>query len=270
MAVTASCPGYVTGLFLIGDKDAVGAGFCIDKSLATTVSERKGGRTTIMLNGQEGALPVSKTVLRLYMERGCRLGLLDIQHNTEVPVGFGLGMSAAGALSLSLALNELVGAGFSREECIKIAHDAEIECGTGLSGVDAAAIGGVLARRSPSEPPLQLPFEEKTIDIAFYTPIKTSSVIKSPEWKKKVNAAGTEALSLLFANKNWEGLVASSRQFAQKSGLADWCAHEMGSNPRASMAMLGHTLFSDTPMFLPRKPYMLLKAKTAQEGAKIL
>jgi len=270
MAVTASCPAYLTGLFLIGDKDASGAGFSIDKNLTTTVSERKSGRTTITLNGVEGALPVSKSVLRRYTERGCRPGLIDIQHATDTPVGFGLGMSAAGALSLSLALNELVGAGLSREECIKIAHDADVECGTGLSGADAEAVGGMLARRSPSEPPLQLPFEEKTLDIAFYTPIKTSSVIKSPEWKKKVNIAGSEALGMLFANRNWEGLVMASRQFAKKSGLGDWCAHEMGSNPRASMAMLGHTLFSDTPMFLPRKPFMLLKAKTSQDGAKLL
>jgi pantoate kinase len=270
MAATASCPAYLTGLFLIGDKDAVGAGFSIDKSLTTTVSERKSGRTTITLNGQEGALPVSKAVLRRYTEKGCRMGLLEISHATEIPVGFGLGMSAAGALSLSLSLNELLGAGLSREECIKIAHDSDVECGTGLSGVDAEAIGGMLARRSPSEAPVRLPFEEKEIEIAFYTPIKTSSVIKSPDWKKRVNAAGKEALDSLFGNKGWEGLVMASRQFSQKSGLAEWCTSEMESNPRASMAMLGHTLFSDIQMFLPRKPFMLLKAKTAQDGAKIL
>ncbi len=270
MPVSASCPAYLTGLFLIGDNDAVGAGFGIDKSLVTTVSERKSGRTTITLNGSEGALPVSKTVLRRFTEKGCRLGLLDIHHAAEVPVGFGLGMSAAGALSLSLALNEQLGAGFSREECIKIAHDSDVECGTGLSGVDAAAIGGMLARRSPSEPPLELPFEERALEIAFYTPIKTSSVIRSAEWKKRVNAAGKEALDSLFGKRSWEGLVASSRHFAKKSGLADWCAHEMESNPRASMAMLGHTLFSDARMFLPRKPFMLLPAKTAQGGATLL
>ncbi|MCX6771973.1 MAG: hypothetical protein NTX79_08045 [Candidatus Micrarchaeota archaeon] len=270
MAATASCPAYLTGLFLIGDKDSVGAGFGIDKNLTTTVSERKSGRTTVTLNGVEGALPVSKSVLRRYVEQGSRPGLLDIQHATEIPVGFGLGMSAAGALSLSLALNELLGAGLSRQECIKIAHDADVECGTGLSGVDAEAIGGMLARRSPSEPPLKLPFEEKDIEIAFYTPIKTSSVIASAEWKKKVNTAGTAALDALFGNRSWDGLVAASRQFAKKSCLAEWCAHEMGANQRASMAMLGHTLFSDIPMFLPRKPFMLMKAKTAQDGAKLL
>jgi len=270
MAATASCPAYLTGLFLIGKDDAVGAGFGMDKRLTTTVSERKSGRTIITLNGVEGALPVSKSVLGKYSEKGHRIGLLDIQHATEVPVGFGLGMSAAGALSLSLAINELLGAGFSREECIKIAHDSEVECGTGLSGVDAAAIGGILARRSPSEPPLKLPFEEKGIEIAFYTPIRTSSVIKSPEWKKKVNAAGAAALGSLFGNLCWDGFVSASRQFARQSGLATWCAHEMESNPRASMAMLGNTLFSDTPMFLPRKPFMLMKARTSEDGAKLL
>jgi pantoate kinase len=270
MAASASCPAYITGLFLIGENGAAGAGFAIDKGLTTTVSERKSGRTTIALNGQEGALPVSKSVLRRYTELAGRPGLLDIQHVAGVPVGFGLGMSAAGALSLSLALNEILGTGLARDACVKIAHDAEVECGTGLSGADAASIGGILAQRSQSEPPLSLPFEERALEIAFYTPIKTSSVTKSPEWKKRVNKAGEEALGALFGNRGWDGLVASSRQFARTSGLAEWCAHEMEKNPRASMAMLGHTLFSDIQMFLPRKPFMLLKAKTAQGGAKLL
>jgi len=270
MAVTASCPAYVTGLFVIGENDAAGAGFSIDKSMVTTVSERKSGRTTITLNGMEGALPVSKSVLRRYTEKGSRLGLLDIQHVTGVPVGFGLGMSAAGALSLSLALNELLGAGLKRDECVKIAHDADAECGTGLSGVDAAALGGILARRNLDASPVSLPFEERELDIAFYTPIKTSSVIKSADWKTKVNVAGMNALDALFKNWGWAGLVASSRQFAQKSGLAEWCADEMKANAHASMAMLGHTLFSDAQMFLPRKPFMQLRAKTCKDGAKLL
>ena len=270
MAASASCPAYITGLFLIGDNDAVGAGFAIDKSMVTAVSERKSGRTTIALNGAEGALPVSKAVMRKFAEKGVKAGLLDIRHTAEVPVGYGLGMSAAGALSLSLALNEQLGAGLSRGECVKIAHDAEVECGTGLSGVDAAAVGGILARRSPSEQPLQLAFEEKGLEIAFYTPIKTSSVTKSPEWKKRVNNAGESALGAFFESRSWNGLISSSRQFARESGLADWCREEMDSNPRASMAMLGRTLFSEVPMILPRKPFMLMKAKTSKDGAKLL
>jgi pantoate kinase len=270
MAVSASCPGYLTGIFVIGENDAAGAGFAIDKSLTTTVSEKASGRATIAINGIEAPASVSKSVLRRYSELGMRPGLLDIRHTTEVPIGYGLGMSAAGALSLSLCLNELLGAGLSREKCIKIAHDADAECGTGLSGVDAAAIGGILARRSVGEAPVQMPFVEKELEIAFYSPIRTSDVIRSQEWKTKVNAAGNAALQLLFANQAWDGFLACCRQFSKSSGLSDWCSKEMASNPRASMAMLGHTVFSDIPLFLPHKPFMLMKAKTCQSGAKML
>ena len=270
MVVSASCPSYATGIFTIEGNDAAGAGFAIDKSLITTVSEMKSGRAAITINGAEVSAPVSKAVLRRYAELGAKAGLLQIRHTTEVPTGYGLGMSAAGALSLSLALNELLGSGLAREECVKIAHDADAECGTGLSGVDAAAIGGVLFRKSLRDAPVRLPIDEKDIEVAFFTPIRTSDVIRSPEWKTKVNAAGKSALNALDGSRSWEMFLAASRQFAVQSNLAAWCAPEMAKNPRASMAMLGHTLFSDMPLLLPRKPFMLLKAKTANDRAKLL
>jgi pantoate kinase len=268
MKASASCPAYLTGIFWIGEGDAAGAGFAVDRPMTTDVSEKSGGAITI--NGRKGAAPVSKAVIGKYAALGCSAGALEVRNETEVPIGFGLGMSAAGALSLSLALNELLGAGLPREKCVKIAHDAEVECGTGLSGVDAAAVGGILARTSMASASFQLPFEERTLEIAFFTPIKTASVTKSPEWKRKVNAAGKKALGALDSDRTWDGLVSSSRQFARESSLADWCKPEMQANPRASMAMLGHTLFSDKRLALARKPFMLLKAMVSQEGAKLL
>lgn len=269
MRASASCPAYLTGIFWIGENDAAGAGFAIDKSLRTDVAE-KGGKSEITINGRRDAAPVSKAVIGKYAALGCSIGGLEVKHATEVPIGFGLGMSAAGALSLSLALNELLGAGLRREECVKIAHDSEVECGTGLSGVDAAAVGGMLARTSMASEPFRLPFEEQKLEIAFFTPMETSSVTKSPAWKGKVNAAGKKALEALDSDRSWDGFVSASRQFALGSGLAKWCAPEMEANRRASMAMLGHTLFSDEPLALSRKPFMLLKPMVSQEGAKLL
>lgn len=284
---SAFCPAYVTGIFTIGDpqasaeaaetvgarpleNDAAGAGFAIDSGLKTTVSRLKSGRTKIMINGSEAAAPVSKSVLRRYAEMCGMVGLLEIRHETEVPVGYGLGMSAAGALSLSLALNELLGAGFSRSECVKIAHDADVECGTGLSGVDAAAIGGILARRSISEKPVKLPFEEHELEVAFFSPIRTSAVIRDEGWKRKVNEAGEEALGMLFAEKNWGGLVAASRHFTIHSGLGNWCGGELDANPRASMAMLGQTLWSDARLLLSRHPVKTIKCTLRKEGAELV
>ena len=270
MTVTANCPAYVTGIFTIGDGDAAGAGFSIDKGLSTSVSEKKGGMTTITINGVQTPSPVSKAVLRRFFEICGKVGLLEIRHETEIPIGYGLGMSAAGALSLSLALNELLGAGLKRNECVKIAHDSDVECGTGLSGVDAAAIGGMLARRSVVDAPVKMKFEEKEIEIAFFSPIRTSSIIRSEEWKAKVNKAGDDCLEELFRNRKWDGFVSASRKFALESGLAAWCGSEMEKNDRASMAMLGQTLFSDTPLKLSRAPLKIIRTKTCEAGAELV
>jgi len=271
MAVfSAFCPSYVTGIFTIEENDACGAGFAIDSGLKTTVSRLKEGRTKILINGSEAAAPVSKSVLRRYAEMRGSVGLLEIMHETQIPIGYGMGMSAAGALTLSLALNELLGAGFSRSECVKIAHDADVECGTGLSGADAAAIGGFLARKSVSEKPACLPFEEHELEVAFFSPIRTSSIIRDDGWKKKVNEAGNAALGTLFKRKSWDAFINASRQFASGSGLGLWCGGEMQSNPRASMAMVGQTLWSDAPLKLSCRPLKLLKAKTAKVGAMLL
>lgn len=267
---SAFCPAYVTGLFTIAKGDAAGSGFAIDLGMKTTVSEVKEGGTKILLNGKLGPAPVSQSVMAKWGARAGRLGTVLVEHEAGVPIGYGLSMSAAGALSLSLALNDLLGAGLPREECVKIAHDADVECGTGLSGVDAAAEGGMLARRSMGEAPVKLPFEEREIDLAFYSPLRTSDVIRSDGWKEKVNAAGENALRALFAERSWDGFVSASRQFASETGLAAWCGREMAQNRRASMAMLGRTLFSDELLVLLARPLSQLQAKTHEEGAGLV
>ena len=266
----AFCPAYLTGIFTIEKGDAAGAGFSIDRGLTTTVSEAMAGSTKILINGHESPAPVSQVVLQKFQVRCGKVGVLLAEHRTDLPIGFGLGMSAAGALSLSLALNELLGTGLTRQECVKIAHDADVECGTGLSGVDAAAIGGILARRSVKDGPVQLPFEEKGLELAFFAPIRTSTVVRSEEWRKKVNAAGEAALASLFSHQDWNGFLAASREFAAGSGLADWCRREMRQNPRASMAMLGQTLFSDMKMMLLSQPKSIMSAKTCEGAAGLV
>lgn len=270
MAATAICPGYLTGIFFISKGDAAGAGFAVDRFMKTKVASKNSGSTTITINGKSQAAPVSRSVLGRFSDECGGVGSLRIEHSAQLPIGFGLGMSGAGALSLSLALNGLLGCGLSRVQCVKIAHDADVECGTGLSGVDAAAVGGILARRSVKELPVLLPFEKHALQLAFFSPINTASIIRSPGWKKKVNAAGGKALGMLFSGLGWNGLMKASRNFALASGLADWCKGEMAKNRRASMAMVGRTLFSDSPMKLSKKPMALIRANTYEGKAELL
>ena len=263
---SAFCPSYITGIFTIGDGDAAGAGFAINKGMKTSVSEAA-GKTVIEIDGKTSPAPVSRAVLKRF---GKGIGNLKISHKAGLPIGFGCGMSAAGAVSLSLALNELLGVGLRRVECVKIAHDAEVECGTGLSGADAAAIGGFIARRSLKSGPVKLPFEERKIHLAFFSAIKTSSIITDAGWKKKVNAAGGHALSALFSGKSWDSFVDCSREFAAGSGLAKWCGREMEKNPRASMAMVGRTLFSDAKLSLAGADFKGMDAKSSENGAELV
>lgn len=262
----AFCPSYITGIFTIASGDAAGAGFAIDKGMETSVSEA-GGKTAIRINGRKSSAPVSRAVLKRF---GRGVGALEISHKAELPIGFGCGMSAAGAVSLSLALNELLGAGLRREECVKIAHDAEVECGTGLSGADAAAIGGFLARQSVRSAPVKLPFEERKIRLAFFSAIRTSSIIADAGWKRKVNSSGERALSSLFSEKSWERFIACSREFAVSSGLAKWCRQGMGANARASMAMVGRTLFSDSAIRLAGSDFKRTDANAYENGAEVV
>jgi pantoate kinase len=245
MAAAAFCPAYATGIFTIGENGAAGAGFTLSKGLHTSVSSAKSGEGSITIGGRKAPAPVSKAVLARFAKKGCSLGRLDISHSPEVPVGFGLGMSAAGALSLSLALNEFLGAGFPRQECVKIAHDAEVECGTGLSGVDAASFGGFLFQEKIGQAPSVLNMVKRKLYFAFFSPMRTSDVIFSPDWKKRVNAAGEKALHSLSEKRDFDSFVSCCRKFSLESGLSGWGNELMRKNPRACMAMLGHTLFSD-------------------------
>ena len=268
MAVIAFCPSYVTGIFNIQKNDAAGAGFAINKGMTTSISSTR-GKTKISINGKKSAAPVSNAVLSAYREL-YTIPSISITHKTPLPIGFGMGMSAAGAVSFSLALNEFLGAGLTFEKCVKIAHDSEVKCGTGLSGADAAAIGGILARRSVKSKPVQFKFEEREFHFAFFSPIKTSSIIFSKNWKSKVNAASGKALPSLFKKRDLGELLSQSRSFAINSGLAAWCKGELASNPRASMAMVGKTLFSDVPLRLPAQPLKRMEAKTYEFGAHLV
>jgi pantoate kinase len=263
----AFCPSYITGIFTIEKNDAAGAGFSIDRGMITSVKESRQSKITI--NGKKSKAPVSQAVIGKYAKLCGKTGPLSVSHEAQLPIGFGCGMSAAGAVSLSLALNELLGAGLSFWECIRIAHDAEVECKTGLSGADAAAIGGMIARKSVQDPPLRLPFPQRKIYLAFHSAIKTGSIIADERWKIRVNAAGKAALEAFFAKPDWHSFIACSRRFALECDLAKWCEGHLAKNRNASMAMVGKTLFSSTPLHLGRG-FKRIEAKTTNKGAMLL
>jgi pantoate kinase len=125
-------------------------------------------------------------------------------------------------------------------------------------------------RKTINIPPVKLPHEDRKINLAFFSAIKTSSIISDAGWKKKVNAAGKIALAEFDNERDWDSFVSCSREFAFASGLARWCRGGMEKNPRASMAMVGRTLFSDSAIRLAGADFNRASANAYESGAELV
>jgi pantoate kinase len=251
MKASAFSPAHITGIFRIYKNGSAGAGINLDKGMETTIFAEEGKGTKIRINGKEENAKTSRVVVRKFREITGYTKRIVVEHAAALPIGYGLGMSGAGALSLSLALNRALGAGLKREECMRVAHDAEIECGTGLGSVDAESIGGFVTRRKAgarNARRIRLGKSEKGLLVVcgFFSPMSTKSVIRSRGWKEKINAVGEKCLEEFWSSPYLENFLSASRRFTIETGLGRWCGRIMKEEKRTSMAMLGKTIFTIT------------------------
>ncbi len=241
----AFSPAHITGFFQIFDNGSAGAGVNLKKGMSTRVELGDGDGIEITINGARDDAPVSKAVIARYAKIARERLFVRVEHVSEVPVGYGLGMSAAGALSLSLALNKCLRA-VSEDAAKRIAHLAEIERGTGLGAVIAQSHGGFLLRREPGDFDA---VERIGIDddfravCAFLNPLSTSKIIRDENWKKKINEAGAACLRDFARNSSVENFIFLSRRFALGTGLAKPIERALLKIKDGSMAMLGETVF---------------------------
>ncbi len=255
MESSAFAPAHLTGFFKIFKNGSGGAGLTLQHGMHTKVEKAQSAKSSIRINGARSPAPVSSWVLGKFLPH------LDfpvcVSHASPLPIGCGLGMSAAGAFSLSLALNHLAGSPYGYASCMKFAHDAEIACGTGLSSVDVQAIGGMVSRKGGSGPPHVKKLSKQELAspcrLFVFGPIRTSSIIRSNSWKEKANAASDECMRVFSKGNDICSLALASNIFALKSGLGNWAFPILSSHPYVGMAMLGKTLF-DPKLSLLRAP----------------
>ncbi len=188
----AFSPGHITGIvkrasvpcrhFLYQGSE--GAGFSIDRGVTTTVSlfDDRNSHYQISINGRtvEDA-DVSQLVLQQYLKFIERPYYIKIEHDIEIPIGFGLGSSGAATLSLSYALNRSLKVGLSAEQAAQIAHYAEIVCRTGLGTVIAEYTGGFETRTSAGAPGIgtirKIELKGHRAIIFCMAPISTKSIL---------------------------------------------------------------------------------------------
>jgi pantoate kinase len=182
----AFSPGHVTGFFEVPDhqqtnplyEGSKGAGFSIDVGISTAVYLYEGRGSKILINGK-AAKPreaeVSQWVVDQYLKGESYFA--KIEHDVDIPVGFGLGSSGAAALSTSYALNAALGSKLSTTEAAQLAHRAEIACKTGLGTVIAEYSGGFEMRMTAGAPGIgvvdTIPLADYRAVILCMAPIST-------------------------------------------------------------------------------------------------
>lgn len=252
-AVTAFCPGHISGYFrrVSGDTPAatgsLGAGVVISEGVTATVAES--ARTSVRIlrrdsSGRESEPEHGSPPVEYVMERlGVTAAVVTV---CRLPIGAGFGLSAAALLATLTALNRLYHLDLSAHDIALIAHEAEVRFRTGLGDVSACQGGGWVVRHGagidgrierryyPSGP----------LCAVSFGPIHTPSVLGSPEKMARVFGA--------FPRRSPRGVgdfFRISQQFSLDSGLATPGVRRVleacnRHGVPASMTMLGDGVFA--------------------------
>jgi pantoate kinase len=260
----AFSPGHITGFFEIPSKyhhfllkGSKGAGFSIDRGIATTVQVYESNKTDyqISINGIKAQnAEVSKWIVEEYLKLSDRPYFVYIDHDIGIPVGFGLGSSGAAALSLSYALNNTLDIGLSRIQAAQIAHHAEVACKTGLGTVIAEFAGGFELRTRVGAPGIgavdKIDLDGYKAAILCIAPISTKSFLTNR--MTEISDLGGIMLKKLSQSKNVEDFLRMSNEFAGTLGLTQSICKSPIAALRAigfeaSVALFGHTVFTIVP-----------------------
>jgi pantoate kinase len=265
----AFCPGHLTGFFAT-DKSvqmthpnfngSLGAGFSISKGIYTTVKVYNdfSKNYKIIINGVNSFdARVSKFVIEYYLKMINKPVFVSVDHESEIPIGYGLGSSGSAALSLSYALNQALKTNLSKIHAAQIAHHADFICKTGLGTVISEFTGGFEIRTSIGGPGigkiLKIPISSKYRAIVFcIKPISTSQLLNKSLFSNEydlLNNSGKAMIDELVKNPDIDTFLKLSSDYAKKCGLRDgFCKDPILSleslGVKSSVALFGHALFT--------------------------
>ena len=270
-------PSHITGFFEIIDdseplkKGSRGAGVVLDQGVQTNITIEDGsGTSAVKVNGKSKSKLASisyKTIELLKNYYKIDDKNIEIDHEFQIPVGTGFGISAACALGTSLGIARTLKLPLTYNQAASIAHLTEIEMKSGLGDVIAEITGGLVLRLKEGAPGfgrtdkiiLDRDVGSRSLDEYYIISktlgeIETSSVIEDPIWKEKINQTGKDLMSKLLEKPDIETFFKLSRKFAEETSLMNAEVKEVvdileEETIGASMAMLGNTAFalSQTP-----------------------
>ncbi len=284
----AFCPGHVTAFFeVVDDPDprrngSRGAGLCLSLGVRTVARVREAPRASldVIVNGKRRNAEVTERVARKVLgDRTCEVKILS---ESPLPVSQGFGVSAAAALSTALALDDALGRGTPRDDLVAIAHETEVECGTGLGDVVPASLGGMDLRWKPGAPGhadvRKIPVDAALLLAVLGPEIPTRSIIRDPAKVAAINRSGRACVDAFAQAPTLERLFELGARFAEETGLASRTVLEVIRASRmfgrATMAMLGNAVFASGNREQLATLYLkfgtLQRCEVDNEGARVL
>ena len=301
MEATAFCPAHITGFFKAHLEEnqknseqlgSMGAGFSIKDGVTTkvTITPKTNDDSNFKISAhgyQSDKTDVSEFVLNEFLKLGKFDDLFfNITHDVSVPVGYGLGSSSAVALSLAFALDKALQTGLDHYTIGKIAHNAEVNCKTGLGDVLASYFGGFEIRVKPGAPGIgkveKIDTEPISIIMICFSPISTNNFLK--ERLSQINGLGGKMVNRLLESKNYEHFQDMSLEFAKYVDVMTprmkTIIEELASNKmKCGVAFFGETIFSMVPkgkeddvlkIFEKYTEGIIIKSELDDLGARIL
>lgn len=277
-------PTHITGFFEIREHSqplrhgSRGAGVNLDQGVLTRSEITEGeGLINVQTTGHEDTnhsvitdktLEIIKRQFPVLIDleglnlngRGWERIDIQIQHEVQLPIGSGYGVSAATALGTSLTLSQLLQLPITFNQAASLAHLAEVELNSGLGDVIAETCGGLAVRIKEGAPGygvvdrLLTGISGSSNDELFILSktlgkIETAEVITHPHHKKMINKVGSLLLNQLLQNPTPVEFMKLSLRFARETRLMDPEIKEIvdilnEETMGASMAMLGKTVFA--------------------------
>ena len=283
----AFAPGHVTAFFVgYDDPDPVkkgsrGVGLCTTLGVHTVARARESRTASIdvfLNDDRTRAVTTERAAKLLVGDGGYEVQILQ---TVQLPISQGFGMSGAGALSTVLALNEALDLGRSPDDLVAIAHRADVESGTGLGDVMPQATGGMDLRVRPGASPHGL-VRRFTVDSEIFLcsvgpPFVKGTVLANPKMMETIRTVGLRCLEAFERSPSFEAMFDLGRTFAFETGLASAkvreCVEAMRAYGRASMSMLGHSVFAvggEIAATVLRSYGTVYRCRVDNEGARVV
>ncbi len=256
-------PAHLTGFFEIRSQDdplktgSRGAGIVLDKGVRTGVAVAEAEETDVKVfyDGLECSCPTTVSVVKDILGFICGTYDVEVHHFSELPVEYGFGLSASGAIGTALALNDFLELNFDKQEIGGIAHRAEVSQNTGLGDVIAEFSKGMVIREKEGPPGRgkirSYKCEKDLVAFIVGEGMATKSVLKDNSKRALINKAGRELLKIIMRKPSTETFLELSKRFTFETGLASRSTIKAiksldESGVTSAMSMLGNAVFTLT------------------------